>query len=81
MTSSLVACSANYPNGITVGPDGNLWFTDSGLGMIGRITPSGQVTEFKVPYQFSRPAYIVTGPDGNLWFTDPGSGAIGRVAL
>ena len=33
------------PFGITAGPDGNLWFTES-AGRIGRITPSGVVTEF-----------------------------------
>ncbi|HEY0711675.1 MAG TPA: hypothetical protein VGF45_03315 [Polyangia bacterium] len=30
--------------GITTGPDGNVWFTDSGRGTIGRITRSGQIT-------------------------------------
>jgi len=27
------------PGGITRGPDGNLWFTQSVAGKIGRITP------------------------------------------
>jgi streptogramin lyase len=35
------------PFGITAGPDGNLWFTESGK--IGRITPSGTITEFSLP--------------------------------
>ena len=33
-------------NGITAGPDGNLWFTEFALDRIGRITPAGVVTEF-----------------------------------
>ena len=34
---------------------------------IGRITPSGQVTEFPVSLD---PGDIKAGPDGNLWFTE-----------
>ena len=34
------------PNGITAGPDGNLWFTESDGSRIGRITPSGVASEF-----------------------------------
>ena len=34
------------PEGITAGPDGNLWFTDVNLSRIGRMTPAGLVTEF-----------------------------------
>src|SRR5512135_2025924 len=37
------------PYGITTGPDGNLWFTEFGSDKIGRITPSGAVSEFALP--------------------------------
>ena len=33
-------------NGITSGRDGNLWFTEHDVHRIGRITPTGTVTEF-----------------------------------
>ncbi len=69
---------------ITAGPDGNLWFTDSGgRPAIGRITPDGQITEFSAGLQSnggSFPTGIAAGPDGNLWFTDDGATeAIGRI--
>src|SRR5262245_54896220 len=35
---------------ITRGPDGNVWFTDPVAGEVGRITPSGQATEFTPPF-------------------------------
>jgi streptogramin lyase len=60
-------CIAN----ITAGPDGNVWFTaEKSLtdSSIYKITPSGTVTEFHVPYP-GIAADIVNGPDGNLWFT------------
>src|SRR5262249_44340413 len=52
---------------ITAGPDGNVWFTDPVAGNVGRITPSGQVTEFTSPV--GSPGVIAAGPDGNLWFS------------
>src|SRR5262245_17531238 len=65
---------------ITAGPDGNVWFTDPVAGNIGRIAPSGQVTEFTSP--IGNPGVITTGPDGNLWFSTraiSSSPAIGRI--
>jgi virginiamycin B lyase len=66
---------------LTAGPDGNVWFAgragNSTL-MIGKVTPSGEVTEYPRPSS----AYvhsIATGPDGNLWFVEWGRGAIGRI--
>ena len=35
--------SISFPEGITTGPDGALWFTDNGSNSIGRITTSGLV--------------------------------------
>jgi len=59
-----------------------VWFTDEGTPpAIGRITPSGQITEFSVGLNSgSWPYAIAPGPDGDLWFTDDGSTpAIGRI--
>jgi len=56
--------------GITSGPEGNLWFTEGGLNAIGRITPNGQITEFQLPRAHCWPRRITLGPDGNIWFTE-----------
>ena len=75
----------SQPGQITVGPDGNLWFTVSGGNgnKIGRITPAGVITQFSVPTVNGVPAGITAGPDGNLWFTENGVGGnkIGRITL
>src|SRR5262245_20368669 len=56
------------PEGITRGPDGNLYFAE--IHAIGRITPDGQVTEFRQGLSpDSEPVEITAGPDGNVWFT------------
>ncbi|MGA8746321.1 MAG: hypothetical protein WB507_10710 [Solirubrobacterales bacterium] len=65
------------PAGITLGHEGDLWFTEWQAGKIGRITPSGQITEFPLPSvhrantNSAEPTSITTGPEGNLWFTEP----------
>ena len=65
---------------ITTGPDGNLWFTDSGNNQIDRVTPQGQITQFTLPgTDDPSPDGIVSGPDGNLWFTESGVDRIGRI--
>jgi streptogramin lyase len=64
--------------GIAAGPDGNLWFTEQNAGKVGRMTPSGTVTEFPLPGT-PNPSAITSGPDGALWFVDQGNNAIGRI--
>jgi len=66
------------PRRITVGPDGNLWFTETNFNKIGRITPAGGITEFTIPTASSFPFGITAGPDGNLWFTEADGNKIGR---
>src|SRR5260370_8021881 len=56
------------PESIAAGPDGNLWFTEFFANRIGRMTPSGALTEFPIPTPDSSPRRIVAGPDGNLSF-------------
>src|SRR5215475_5421800 len=57
------------PEGITLGPDGNMWFTEAAANQIGRIDPEGNITEFVVPQPLSSPVDIGAGADGALWFT------------
>ena len=67
------------PNRIAAGPDGNLWFTQN-IGGIGRITPTGDITEFAIPSPNSGPLGIEAGCDGNLWFAESANpGRIGRI--
>ena len=64
------------PFGITTGPDGNLWFAESGANKIGKISPYGGVSTFNdYSCSCSAPRSIAVGTDGNLWigeFTNPG---------
>lgn len=61
-----------------MGPDRNLWFTQAGSGDIGRITPSGRISEFPIPTHVSGTGAITAGPDGNVWFAEALADKIGR---
>ena len=63
-------------SGITAGPDGALWFTNSLS--IGRITTTGQVTNY-TGTGIDGPDGITAGPDGALWFTNNAGNSIGRI--
>jgi len=39
----------SWPRVIVPGSDGNLWFAEMAANKIGRITPSGEITEFPIP--------------------------------
>jgi hypothetical protein len=72
------------PWGITVGPDGNIWFTELNGNNIGRLDPaSGRIAEFPIGVAGGLPTGITSGPDGNIWFTDNSNkaSAIGRLNL
>lgn len=65
--------------GITMGPDGNVWFTDE-FERVSKMTPGGVVTD----YVTSNPDYAFTtemtgGPDGNVWFAETYPGSICKV--
>lgn len=78
-------------DGITVGPDHNLWFTDVAENEIGRITTAGVVEQFALPAgnvlgqqgggnAGTAADSIAAGPGGEVWFTEPGSHAIGVIS-
>lgn len=76
--------------GITLGPDGNIWFTESPLlptasatkgrkvtaGKVVRLTSSGAFTEFPIRANATGLGGIITGPDCNLWIATSGANAI-----
>jgi len=82
LTEFPLATASAFPNSITSGPDGNLWFTESAANKIGRISPQSPhtITEFPLATTNAGPFDIVAGPDGNLWFTEYLVSRIGRIS-
>jgi hypothetical protein len=78
ITEYPVGTANSQPQGITIGSDGNLWFTEAAADNVGKITPSGTVTEYPLPSPLAAPNRIISGPGGDVWFTESGKGAIGH---
>jgi streptogramin lyase len=66
------------PEDISAGLDGNLWFTETRVRKIGKISPAGQVTQYTLPAEGGAPTGIAPGQDGNVWFTE-NSALVGRI--
>ncbi len=56
------------PYGMTLGPDGAIWFTLQYSNQIGRITPDGHLEKFGVRGLVFNPTEITVGPDKAIWF-------------
>lgn len=58
--------------GITLGSDGNLWFTESASSKIGTLASNGKITEEVTPSSKAGPIGIASGPGPslNVWFTE-----------
>ncbi|HXC77017.1 MAG TPA: hypothetical protein VNU19_08190 [Candidatus Acidoferrum sp.] len=70
--------TTGFEGDITTGPDGNLWFDESDTyPAIGKMTPSGVVTEYRIPEDGipeAHPLYLRAG-NGKLWFSMDSFGA------
>ncbi len=79
--------------GITAGPDGDIWFTETqgvpgdvatdtrqtNVGRVVKVTTSGTFTEYSIPAAETSPTGIATGFDRNLWVTDAGANSVDKV--
>jgi virginiamycin B lyase len=54
------------PNHIIAGPDGNVWFVESNLNQIAKITPQGSITEYPLPVPLGNSTMLL-GPNGDFW--------------
>jgi len=56
-----------------------MWFAEGYGNKIGRIAPTGVITEYAVPTPSSLPQGIAAGPDAALWFIEFYGDKIGRI--
>ena len=66
-------------DGMALGPDGNVWFTENSH--VGRIKTTGSIAEFaysdgNISNTFGD---ITAGPDGNIWATEYNTSTIDKV--
>jgi virginiamycin B lyase len=69
------------PEGIALGPDDRVWFTESNIDEVAACDPGGTTcVGYPVP-PGTHPLGIVAGPDGNLWIAEYSSSKIGRMSV
>ena len=78
LTEYVIPTGGSSPQGIAVGADNNIWFTESVGRKIGRITPAGVFREFAVTNAFGLYG-IALGHDKRLYFCAFSDGKIGRI--
>ena len=67
------------PHDVAPAPDGSVWYTGQGNGVLGRLdSASGKVEEVPLG-EGSAPHGVIVGPDGAAWVTDGGQNAVVRV--
>jgi streptogramin lyase len=82
--------SYSAPDSLIVGPDRNIWFatgmsgedsnpTRASTPSIGRVTPAGQITEFRLGLHERSEPEALTAAGGSIWFIDRETEAIGRI--
>ena len=54
------------PQGITTGPDGNLWFAETAANKIGRMIPAGALTRVSSAACQNQPGRIETSHSGGI---------------
>ncbi len=81
-TSITLPNASALPQNLIIGPDGNVWFTDSTgyVGFIALNTCASGCKAFEYHVGGS-PWGITAGPDGDIWFTDSSTNKIGKVVL
>jgi virginiamycin B lyase len=67
------------PIGIGVAPDGSAWYTDIAAHAVSRMTPSGEVSSFRLSTPMVRLGRLAVAPDGAAWFAESSSQSITRL--
>jgi streptogramin lyase len=77
-----ISTTLSGPDGLAVGPDGNIWVCETTGNRIARETTTGVVTHFSSGITaHCQPKGICRGPDGNMWFCEQAMNKIGRITM
>ena len=68
----------SVPQDVTVGPDGFIWFTDTGNNAITQVRGGSAMTSYTIPTASSTPIGIITLSKA-MWFAESAAGKIGSV--
>jgi virginiamycin B lyase len=80
VTETAIPTANANPQGLVVGPDQKVYFTEHDASKIGVYdVAAGTITEFPTLTPSAGPTQIVLGPDGALWFTENSVAKMGHL--
>ncbi len=71
----------SIPGAMTIGPDGRIWFVESGTDRLAAVEPDGTLQEFPIPLGGIGNGGITAGSDGAIWFTEEIGNRVGRLTM
>ncbi len=72
--------NGSRPYGISIAPDGKVWFDLFGTNQLGMIDPKVmEIRTFDLPNQRTRPRRMAITADGMVWYGDYSRGFLGRL--
>jgi streptogramin lyase len=75
-----IPAGMNFPDHLTVGGDGKVWFTSELSPMVGSITPAGVATGFSTSAVSDKGLSGLTrGRDNNIWFIEFWDNKFGKI--
>jgi virginiamycin B lyase len=80
VVTEFAVTAGSGPNGITIGSDGNIWYTELFNNAIGKMDiKTHAVTDYPLPTGGANPQLLTLGADGNVWFTEADVDQVGRI--
>ncbi len=74
--ATFAAPAGDRPHDVSPGPDGTVYYTGQGAGVLGWLDPrTGKIERIRLGAN-SAPHGVITGSDGMAWITDSGQNAI-----
>ena len=67
------------PFGLTLGPDGAVWFAEFQGNAVGRVGTNGVTSHVTGMTAGAGPRYVAKGPNNTVWFTEETGNRVGRV--
>jgi streptogramin lyase len=76
-----IPTASSEPVGISLGSDGNLWFTEFRTSKIGQLNSAGKISDVVTPTRHAEPNGIASGPGPNLnlWFAETNLGKVAQI--
>ncbi len=73
--------SAGQPNGLTMGPDGALYYSDFGAGAVFRVAPGGTRTRASSTTAIGQANGLAFGTDGSLYVLSYAAGTLNQLTM